>query len=92
MTYIEIDHYGWTMCFDFEWSGSSVSGRGPDDEVPDIGDVKGWLENSRGEFIRDFLPKELNQLWNGGEGPVADAVYERIHEICQEPYDEPEYP
>lgn len=75
---------GQKIVLDFDWSGNSVCGCGPDDAVPDIGDVRGWIEQPSGQAVRDLTPAELKALWNGAEGPVANAVYERIHEICQE--------
>jgi hypothetical protein len=71
---------GWVMQFEIDWSGSSVRGRGPDDSTPDIDDVHGWLETASGFFVRDFLPRELDELWDGGSSKIADLAYERIHE------------
>lgn len=86
---------GQFIVVDFDWSGNSVCGRGPDDEVPDINDVRAWIESGPARFIgdktfvRDLTADEIERL-TVDTGPVAQAMYEAIHEACQEPYyDEP---
>ncbi len=80
-----VPHYGWTMQFEVEFSGSLVCGRGPDDSVPDIHEQRGWLENGRGEFIRDFLPREIEVLLDV-DTPADKAMWDAIEEHQYEGY------
>ena len=83
-TSVKFKHAEGTCILDFDWSGSSVCGRGPDDEVPDIGDIRGWIENAAGEHVRDLTDAEIETL-TVDTGPVADAMYEAVHEAYNEP-------
>lgn len=74
---------GQRIVLDFDWSGNSVCGRGPDDETPDLGEIRGWIEQPSGQMVRDLTPAEVEVL-TVDTGPVAQAMLEHIHEICQE--------
>lgn len=76
------------VVLDIDWSGSSVCGRGPNDEVPDINDVKGWIEDEHGKFIRDLTKDELEAMNN--DDTIQGYVFEAIHEAYNEP-SEPDY-
>lgn len=79
------------LVFEVDWSGSSICGRGPDDEVPDIDNVRGWIESDSGEHIRDMTKDELERY--GEDDEIMGFALEAIHEQFNEPsYEEPDFP
>lgn len=84
-TSVQFKHELGNIVLDVDWSGSSVCGHGPDDESPDIDDVKGWLETDSGEFVCDLTKEEVERLQD--DEKITDLVFQAIHDAYNEPED-----
>ena len=77
-TSVSFKHALGNIVLDVDWSGSSVCGQGPDDESPDIDDVKGWIEDDKGACIRDLTKEEVERLQD--DEKIMDLVFQAIHD------------
>lgn len=66
---------------EWEWKGGCVSGRGPDDESPEVGDITGTVttEDENGvKTTRDLTKEEAEAMYE--DAVVRDYMFERMHE------------